>query len=51
MAKRVEAGKKIWKNYKRYRFRKDVKAKLATLVRRIRIWKKFSHKKTNEINS
>lgn len=51
MKKKIEAGKKIWKAYKNYRFRKEVFVKLKVLVRRIHIWKKFSQRKTREITA
>ena len=44
MKKKVEAGKKIWKAYKNYRFKKEVFIKLRLLASRIRLWKKLAAK-------
>lgn len=44
MKKKVDAGKKIWKAYKNYRFKKEVFIKLKILAKRIKLWKKFAAK-------
>lgn len=41
MKKKMDAGKKIIRYYKKYKFRSQLKAKLKLLVKRIRCWKSF----------
>lgn len=41
MKKKFEGVKKIWKAYKKYKFRKAVKANLKILVKRIKLWKQI----------
>jgi len=49
MKKKVESGKKIWKSYKKYKFKKWVKIRLKLLVKRIRIWKAISAREVAKI--
>ena len=50
MYKKVQAGKKIWKFYKQYKFKKNVFKKLSLLVKRKRIWQKFATEKYKDIS-
>lgn len=51
MKKKVESGKKIWKFYKKYKFRKQIEKNLKILVKRVKIWRKlvvkFDHQLKN----
>ncbi len=49
MKKKLEAGKKIWKCYKKYKFRKTILKNLKIIILRIRIWKKLALKYQMEI--
>ena len=42
MKKKVDSAKKIWKSYKKYKFRTQVFDKLKLLAKRIRLWKKLA---------
>lgn len=44
MKKKVESGKKIWKSYKKYKFKKNILKNLKILSNRIKIWRKIATK-------
>lgn len=41
MKKKIESGKKIWKFYKKSKFRKCILKNLMILSKRIKIWRKI----------
>lgn len=41
MKKKIESGKKIWKSYKKWKFRKSILKNLKILSNRIKIWRKI----------
>ena len=44
MKKKVESGKKIWKAYKKYKFKKSIFKNLKILSNRIKLWRKIAAK-------
>lgn len=51
MKKKVESGKKIWKSYKKYKFRTNIMKNLKKIVKRIRLWRKIAEKFESQIKN
>lgn len=41
MKKKMDSGKKIWKFYKKFKFRREILKNLKVLSTRIKIWRKI----------